>query len=105
MILCDPYLLLLQGCVGALDGTHIPVHVPAHARGRYRNRKGDLTTNVLGVCSPDAKFIFVLPGWEGSAADGRVLQDALRRTHGLNYVMVCGIFLIHAQLWRYLYEG
>ena len=60
MILCDPYLLLLQGCVGALDGTHIPVHVPAHARGRYRNRKGDLTTNVLGVCSPDAESIFVL---------------------------------------------
>ena len=83
MILCDPYLLLLQGCVGALDGTHIPVHVPAHGRGRYRNRKGDLTTNVLGVCSPDAEFIFVLPGWEGSAADGRVLRDALRRTHGL----------------------
>ena len=55
MILCDPYLLLLQGCVGALDGTHIPVHVPAHARGRYRNKKGDLTTNVLGVCSPDAE--------------------------------------------------
>ena len=55
----------------------------AHARGRYRNRKGDLTTNVLGVCSPDAEFIFVLPGWEGSAADGRVLRDALRRTHGL----------------------
>ena len=65
MILCDPYLLLLQGCVGALDRTHIPVHVPAHARGRYRKRKGDLTTNVLGVCSPDAEFIFVLPGWEG----------------------------------------
>ena len=83
MILCDPYLLLLQGCVGELDGTHIPVHVPAHARGRYRNRKGDLTTTVLGVCSPDAEFIFVLPGWEGSAADERVLRDALRRTHGL----------------------
>ena len=29
------------------------------------------------------KFIYVLPGWEGSAADGRVLRDALRRENGL----------------------
>jgi hypothetical protein len=25
------------------------------------------------------KFIYVLPGWEGSAADSRVLRDALNR--------------------------
>jgi hypothetical protein len=25
----------------------------------------------------------VLPGWEGSAADGRVLRDAIRRTNSL----------------------
>ena len=29
------------------------------------------------------QFIYVLPGWEGSAADGRVLRDALLRPHGL----------------------
>ncbi|GJY75415.1 hypothetical protein Tco_0480531 [Tanacetum coccineum] len=29
------------------------------------------------------QFIFVLPGWEGSAADGRVLRDALHRPNGL----------------------
>nr|KAJ0197097.1 hypothetical protein LSAT_V11C700355600 [Lactuca sativa] len=29
------------------------------------------------------QFIYVLPGWEGSAADGRVLLDALLRPHGL----------------------
>ena len=70
----------MQGCLGALDGTHIRVQVPLSVKARYRNRKGDVTTNVLGVCAPDSQFIFVYPGWEGSAADGRVLRDAIGRS-------------------------
>ena len=38
---------------------------------------------MLGVCSQDMMFIYVLSGWEGSAADGRVLRDAISRTNGL----------------------
>lgn len=55
----------------------------AEDKPRYRNRKGDISTNVLGVCGPDLKFIYVLPGWEGSAGDSRVLRDALRRQNHL----------------------
>ena len=40
-------------------------------------------TNVLGVCAPDMQFIYVLPSWEGSAHDGRVLRDAITRPNGL----------------------
>ncbi|KAL8507904.1 hypothetical protein ACS0TY_018451 [Phlomoides rotata] len=29
-----------HGCLGALDGTYIDVHVPSADKGRYRNRKG-----------------------------------------------------------------
>ncbi|KAI5325282.1 hypothetical protein L3X38_034356 [Prunus dulcis] len=29
------------------------------------------------------QFIFVLPGWEGSASDSRVLRDAITRPNGL----------------------
>lgn len=50
---------------------------------RYRTRKNEIATNVLGVCSQDMKFIYVLPGWEGSAADSRVLRDAVSRPNGL----------------------
>ena len=57
--------------------------VPMEDRARYRNRKGDLSTNVLGVCDPNMKFAYVLPGWEGSAQGSRVLGDALYRRHGL----------------------
>jgi hypothetical protein len=28
------------------------------------------------------RFIYVLPGWEGSAADSRVLRDAVTRPNG-----------------------
>ena len=50
---------------------------------RYRTRKGDIATNVLGVCDRNLNFTYVLPGWEGSAADGRVLRDAVVRRNGL----------------------
>ncbi|KAL8493331.1 hypothetical protein ACS0TY_024520 [Phlomoides rotata] len=29
------------GCLGALDGTHVDVHVPTRDKGQYRNRKGN----------------------------------------------------------------
>ncbi|GLT71885.1 hypothetical protein SLA2020_438720 [Shorea laevis] len=72
-----------KNCLGALDGTHIRVRVPLDDKPRYRNRKGEITTNVLGVCSQNMQFIYVLAGWEGSAADGRVLRDAINRRNGL----------------------
>ena len=45
----------------------------------YRNRKGALSQNVLAVCGFDLQFSYILAGWEGSAHDARVLQDALSR--------------------------
>ena len=70
--------------IGALDGTHIPVIVAAEDRPRYRNKKGDISTNVLGVCGPDLRFIYVLPKWEWSTGDSQVLQDALHRQNCLH---------------------
>ncbi|XP_048432713.1 putative nuclease HARBI1 [Pyrus x bretschneideri] len=72
-----------QGCLGALDGTYIGVTVPDADRPRYRTRKGHIATNVLGVCTHDLKFVYVLSGWEGSATDSRVLGDAVTRANGL----------------------
>ena len=65
-----------KACLGALDGTHIPVHAPKEQQTAYRNRKGQLSQNVLTACDFDLRFIYVLPGWEGSAADSRVLEHA-----------------------------
>ncbi|KAL4021787.1 hypothetical protein IC575_020604 [Cucumis melo] len=70
-------------CLGALDGTYIKVNVPASDRGRYRTRKGEVATNVLGVCDTKGYFVYVLASWEGSAADSRILRDALSRPNRL----------------------
>lgn len=71
------------GCLGALDGTYINVRVPTIYKAKYRSRKGEIATNVLGVYAPNMQFIYVLPGWEGSSADDRILQDAIRRPNGI----------------------
>ncbi|KAK4409521.1 hypothetical protein Sango_0025100 [Sesamum angolense] len=82
-----------QSCLGALDGTYIDVRVRAEDRVRYRTCKGSIFVNVLGVRDRDMRFIYVLAGWEGSAADGRVLRDAITRPTRLkmprgNYYLV-----------------
>ncbi|PKI71164.1 hypothetical protein CRG98_008462 [Punica granatum] len=80
---------MLQEIGGTLDGTYIKIRVPEIDRPRYRTRKSDIATNVLDVCTPDMQFTYVLPGWEGSAVDGRVLRDALSRQHGLRVPTGC----------------
>jgi len=57
--------------------------VPVEHRARYRTRKGNLAMNVLGVCTPNMEFIYILLGWEGSAHNGRALRDAISRPNGL----------------------
>ncbi|KAL0463301.1 UNVERIFIED_CONTAM: hypothetical protein Slati_0217700 [Sesamum latifolium] len=78
-----------------MDRTYIDVCVRAKERARYRTRKGSISVNVLSVCDRDMHFIYVLAGWKGSVADGRVLQDAITRPTGLkiprgNYYLVDG---------------
>ncbi|GKD49313.1 ALP1-like protein isoform X1 [Tanacetum coccineum] len=72
-----------KGCLRALDGTHISVHVREEDKPRYRNRKGEISTNVIAACTPEMQFTYVLPGWEGSAADGRILCSVMIRENGL----------------------
>ncbi|KAM3303489.1 hypothetical protein P3S67_014519 [Capsicum chacoense] len=60
-----------KGCLGALDGTYIQIRVPSKDKSK------------LGVCDRNLNFTYVLPGWEGSAVDDRVLRNAIARTNGL----------------------
>ena len=50
---------------------------------RYRGRKGYTTQTVLAACSFDLKFTYVLPGWEGTASDSRIIKSALTRNDNL----------------------
>ena len=69
-----------KDCRGAIDGTHIPVHVPEADSARFMGRKG-ITMNVLAACSFDLKFTYVLTGWEGAALDSIIMQDAVNRDY------------------------
>lgn len=45
-----------KDCVEALDGSHVHAHVPGASQGLYRNRKRQLTQNVLVVCDFNMAF-------------------------------------------------
>ena len=46
-------------------------------------RKHTTAQNVLAAVDFDLRFTYVLVGWEGSAHDARILDDALERDDGL----------------------
>ena len=73
-----------QDFVGAIDGTHVRVSVPSEIQERFRGRKDGITQNVLAAINFDLKFTYVLAGWEGSAYDSRVLNDAFARPGGFS---------------------
>ena len=63
-------------CVGAVDGSHIPIQMPFHRQGHldYRNRKGFYSIILQGCVDFDCKFISVYVGFPGRAHDGRVYK-------------------------------
>ena len=73
-----------QECVGAIDGTNVRASVPPEIQGIFRGHKDGTTQNVLAAISFDLKFTYVLAGWEGSAHDSRVLNDAFVRPRGFS---------------------
>ncbi|XP_048227293.1 uncharacterized protein LOC125369316 [Ricinus communis] len=56
---------------------------PIKGRARYRNKKDDLSTNILRVFDPKINSSYVLPSWEGSVSDSQILGDALHRRHDI----------------------
>ena len=70
-----------KDAIGAIDGSHIHVSPPAFQCSAYCNRKGLISQNCLFACDFDMNFTYALTGWEGSATDARVYEDA--RSHDL----------------------
>ena len=68
-----------KNCLGAIDGTHIPISIASEKASPFRNRKGTLSINVMVVCAFDLNFTFISSGWEGSATDSRVLRSAMSK--------------------------
>jgi hypothetical protein len=69
-----PYL---DGCIGALDGTHVPVQINRESREDFINRKGYTSFNVLGIVDMNMRFTFVGAGRAGSSHDMSVLRNCM----------------------------
>ncbi|XP_020266513.1 uncharacterized protein LOC109842001 [Asparagus officinalis] len=84
------YYPYFKDCIGMIDGTHVDAMLHINLVARFRGRKC-VTQNVLAAYTPNMLFTYVLEGWEGSANDYRILQDALsrRQPHGLRANTIC----------------
>ena len=69
--------------MGVIDGTYVRAFVPLQIQGKFCGWKDGTTQNVLVAATFDLKFTYILVGWEGSAHDSHVLNDALSRQRGL----------------------
>jgi hypothetical protein len=79
-IALDPrFMPFFQNCIGAIDGTHVPITIAQERAAPFRNRKGTLSQKVMCACNFDLNFTFVSCGWEGSASDAGVLRSALAK--------------------------
>ena len=76
----DPKLYpYFKDCRGAIDGSQFNSWVQDEATVRCRNRKGFISQNVLAICDWDLQFLYILSGWEGSAADSRIFEYAAQK--------------------------
>ncbi|WVZ78636.1 LOW QUALITY PROTEIN: hypothetical protein U9M48_026317, partial [Paspalum notatum var. saurae] len=71
------YAPYFDGCIGALDGTHIPARINHDSRLDFINRKGRTSFNVLGIVDMDMRFTYVWTGRAGSCHDMAVLRDCI----------------------------
>ncbi|KAL0289359.1 UNVERIFIED_CONTAM: hypothetical protein Sangu_2617300 [Sesamum angustifolium] len=90
-----------QDCVGAMDGTLVPAWVPQIDQNRYRSRKGRLAQNVLAIYDFDMNFTYVYAGWEGSAADARVLNHTVSQDPTFPFPPIGNIYLVDVGLNNY----
>ena len=58
--------------------------MPPEIQGKFHGHKDGTTQNVLAAISFGLKFTYVLAGWESSAHDSRVLNDAFARSGGFS---------------------
>ncbi|RDB28243.1 hypothetical protein Hypma_001555 [Hypsizygus marmoreus] len=66
-------------CQDAIDGSQFDGWVEEDATMCYHNRKGSVTQNVLAGSDFDLSFIYILSGWEGSAADSQIFEYARQK--------------------------
>ncbi len=87
------------------DGSLLHAFVSKVDMARFRSRKGFISTNLLAACLFCLRFCYLLCGWEGSAADSRIFDEARRSDFaiepGTYYLADAGFPLCDALLVPY----
>ncbi|GMN69497.1 hypothetical protein TIFTF001_038546 [Ficus carica] len=65
------------GCIGAIDGTHVPCVPIRENADTWINRKGHHSQNILAACSFDMRFTYMLARYEGSCHNARMLEETI----------------------------
>ena len=63
-------------CVGAIDGSHIPIIAPKEHPLDYFNRKGYHSVLLQALIDHEYRFLDIYVGWAGSVHDARVLANS-----------------------------
>ena len=71
-------------CVGAVDGSHIPIIAPPEYHTDYFNRKGWHSVILQGVVDPCYRFWDINVGWQGSVHDAGVFRNTDLYKYGDN---------------------
>jgi hypothetical protein len=74
-----PFAPHFDGCISAIDGTHIPVEVKRHRKLDHINRKHYASINVCAIVDMHGLFTYVGAGMVGSCHDMRVLEECLKQ--------------------------
>ena len=66
----------VKGCIGAINGTHIPIKAPDDCGENYMNRKGFHSIVMQSVVDHQFKFLDCCIGWPGSFHDARIFNNS-----------------------------
>ena len=86
------YAPWFDGCIGAIDGTHIPVEVNQEAKVDFINRNGEVLINVCAIVDMHGRFTYVGAGKADACHDMAVLQDCQADQDSRIHHQVCAYF-------------
>ena len=86
-------------CIGAIDGTHIPIRQPNQNYADYVNKKGFTSINVQALCNYRYCFLNVVVKRPGSVHDSRIfLQSNLNQKLRDKFVPSCEKQIVEGEM-------
>jgi hypothetical protein len=86
----DHFLPYFKGAIGAIDGSHVPVVVPADEVINYTRCHEYTSQNILAIFDFDTRFTFMVAVWAGCAIHGSLTvhwQTFLHFQYLLNLIL------------------